>query len=93
MLTTNASLTTGFESWWSRLPGDVWAKIATIGNARNASVTAPRDVEARDGRPSQLDVPPRFSPHELLPFLGRLDPRQEPVREHLRLPGLAQHAC
>ena len=38
-LTTNASLTTGFESWSSRLPGGVWTKIAAIGSARNASVT------------------------------------------------------
>ena len=38
-LTAKASLTTGFESWSSRFPGEVWTKIATIGKARNASVT------------------------------------------------------
>jgi hypothetical protein len=38
-LTTKASLTTGFDSWWRSLPGVVWTKIPTIGRARNASVT------------------------------------------------------
>ncbi len=38
-LTTKASLTTGFESCSSTLPGEVWTKIATIGSSRNASVT------------------------------------------------------
>ena len=39
-LTTNASFTTGFDSWSTSWPGDVRTKIATIGSSRNASATS-----------------------------------------------------
>ena len=45
-------LTTGFESWSSSFPGDVWTKIPTIGSARNASVTTATATKQAEADPS-----------------------------------------
>src|SRR5262245_23647016 len=95
-LTMKASRTTGFESWSSRCPGLVWAKIATIGSARNTSVTIAiatnrpaRAARFIAGDPGCVRAP--VVPCRLL-LLGRrrLHAREEAVRQHPRLARLAQ---
>ena len=77
MLTTNASRTTGFESWSTRCAGEVRAKIATIGSSRNASATQRRvRRRAPSARTTRL----------------RLDARQEAGRDQLLLRRLARAA-
>src|SRR4051812_46279564 len=95
-LTMNASRTTGLERWSSRWPGEVWAKIATIGSARNVIVTTKitanrHAVKARfsGGDPRFIDTP---APARRLLLLrrSRFWAWEEAVRDQPRLAGLAQ---
>src|SRR5262245_44031044 len=91
-----ASRTTGFESWSSRCPGVVWAKIATIGSARNTSVTIAIATKRKasvtrfiSGDPRSVEAPDQ--PRSLLLFgRRRLHAGQEAVRDHPCLSGLAE---
>src|SRR5262245_33860354 len=81
-VTQSASTTTGFDSCSTSRPGDVCAKIATIGSARNVSATTDAATHATANAALRMG----------LLLLGRgLDARQEPERDHLCLPRLAHH--
>src|SRR5262249_43408807 len=80
MLTTNASLTTGFESWSSSFSGEVWTKMPTIGSARNASVTPATATRKRN--PIVRLIPPALLLHA----------REETEVVQLPLAALAEHA-
>ena len=62
-VTISASVTIGFESCRSSSPGGTWTKIATIGSAMNANVTAIAakyaDREQRPTEPRPLELPRR----------------------------------
>src|SRR5262252_7760187 len=93
-VTMKASRTTGFESWSSSFPGDVWTKMPTIGSSRKTSVTTVTATKRKlsSHRLTGLRLSGVGTGRRLRRLLRlRLDARQEAVREHLRLPGLAQH--